>query len=229
MKKIACCVFSYEITKGMKSYGSIGLLKRTQNSKELICCTVDYLQNEIKHKDIYVILGFEEDKIKKKLKDYHFKGYCISNLQYEAYNTGHAFKLMLNHIADQLDHIDGILFTNGNILLKKMPKFYHNKSWILVDKIKNKETFLGCRLKDNNPEYIFYNIGDVMWTEVFFIASKDLKEILKKQTLYHDHMFGFEIINTAMEKQHIVFETLHLDKTKNLVKINGLKDKLKVK
>ena len=230
MKKIACCIFSYEITKGMKSYGSIGLLKRTQSSKELICYVLDYLQINIKHKDIYVMLGFEAEKIKKKLKDYNFKGYFISNVEYQVYNTGYAFKLMLNNIIDKLDSIDGVLFTNGNILLKKIPKFVSNKSWILLDKIKNNDSYLGCRLTDaNNPEYLFYNIGHSAWTEVFYIASSDLKTILSKQNLYHNHMFGFEIINTAITEQNIIFDTLYVDKAKNIVKINGPKDKLKVK
>ena len=46
MKPVACCILSYEITKGMKSFGPIGLLKSSQNAKELILHQINNIKNE---------------------------------------------------------------------------------------------------------------------------------------------------------------------------------------
>ena len=49
--KIACCIFSYNITKGMKSIGPIGTLKRTNKSATLINQQIVYLREIFKNVD----------------------------------------------------------------------------------------------------------------------------------------------------------------------------------
>lgn len=231
MKKIICCIFSYEITRGMKSYGSISLLKSKKQAKELIFHVVNNTYNAVKYKDLYLVLGFEQDKVSKKVLEYNIKSNILLNNLYETSNTGYAFKLFISALIHQTDpNIDGVLFINGNTILKKIPKYPTDKSWVLVSKKnKNQENYIGCQINDNMVQYMYYDIGDYAWTDVFFLKYQDIVKIYNHQNLYSDHMFGFEIINTAIEKQNVIFNILCLDKHNDLIKINGLKDKNKIK
>ena len=76
---------------------------------------------------------------------------------------------------------------------------------------------------------IFYDIGKNAWTETFFLTKRDLLKINNNQELYNNHMFSFEIINTAIEKQNIEFKAVYLDNSSDLIKITGIKDKNKIK
>lgn len=229
MKKIACCLFSYEITKGMKSYGSLGLLK-SAGGKELIYQSIRSLQQATKYKDLYLLLGFDEERIQKKLIEYKINSQHLINDKYDIYNTGYAFKLILNAIMPNIDEIDGVLFANSNTLIKQMPKYYTNKSWVIVQKprTKKKKTNIGCRENNKQVEYMFYDIGDNVWTELFFLTSKDIKLIYSESSLYNDNMFNFEIINTAIEKQNISFNTIYCN-NKDILTITGIKDKNKLR
>ncbi|MEX0597212.1 MAG: hypothetical protein WD512_11990, partial [Candidatus Paceibacterota bacterium] len=92
MKKLACFILSYEITRGMKSVGPKGLLKSKQ-SKELINCQIANIRD--KSIDTYVILGFGLDKIKKRIEYPNI--HIIKNDLYESTNHGYAFELILNN------------------------------------------------------------------------------------------------------------------------------------
>lgn len=229
MKQISYCIFSYQITKGMKSYGSLSLLKHN-NSKELILQLINFLQTKTKHRNLYVVLGFDEEKIKKRFSEHAVSCNYLSNQKYDVLGNGYAFKMTLDSIMVDIDNIDGVLFINNNLLIKNLPKYPTNQSWIITQKVKkNKKnkSYTGCR-GDHNLEYLFYDIGDNEWTGIFFLTSHDLKMIYNHKDLYYDNMFDFEIINTAIEKQHIPFSIINCKHT-DIITINGIKDKAKLK
>jgi hypothetical protein len=229
MKQIICCIFAHEITKGMKSFGSISLLKSNKKSKELLFHTIYNIKKTIKH--IFLVLGFDEERISKKIKEYRLqKIESISNYKYNTTNQGYAFKLAINTILSKYSNYDGILFVNHNNLIKKMPSFPKQKSWILVDKKSYKKRYeIGCFIKDNTLHHMFYDLGDILWAEVVYFSLDDLKKIQQNINQYYDNMFMFEIINKAIEDQNILFHTIQLDKASDLIRINGIKDKAKIK
>jgi hypothetical protein len=231
MKKIVSCIFSHEITKGMKSYGPIALLKAKKYSYELIYYVIKALSLSTKYVELYIVFGFEEDRIKKRLSELNIKNQSISNTMYETTNFGYAFKLLINQLLlKNTDNINGFLFINGNIILKKMPKYPTENSWLLMDKKgPHENSNIGCQISHNIVDYVFYDIGKNAWTETFFLTKKDLLKIHKNQQLYHNNMFSFEIINTAIEKQKIEFKAVYLDNSCDFIKINGIKDKNKIK
>jgi choline kinase len=228
MKQISYCIFSYQITKGMKSYGSLSLLKHN-NGKELILQLIGALQHKTKHRNLYVVLGFDEDKIKKRFIENSIRCDYLSNNKYDIFANGYAFKITLDSIIKDIDNIDGVLFVNNNLLIKNLPKYPTNTSWIMTQKVRYKKnkSYTGCR-GNNCLEYLFYDIGDNEWTGIFFLTSQDLRTIYNNKDLYYDNMFDFEIINTAIEKQNIPFEIIHCDH-KDIITINGIKDKAKLK
>jgi len=231
MKKIVSCIFSHEITKGMKSYGPIALLKAKKYSHELIYHVIKALSLSTKYVELYIVLGFEEERIKKKLSELNIKNQTISNTMYETTNFGYAFKLLIDQLVlEDNNDITGFLFVNGNVILKKMPKYFTDHSWLLMDKKGPQEhSNIGCQITNGVVDYVFYDIGKNAWTETFFLTKKDLLKIHKDQQLYHNHMFSFEVINTAIEKQKIEFKVVYLDSSSDLIKINGIRDKNKIK
>lgn len=228
MKQISNCIFSYQITKGMKSYGSLSLLKHN-NGKELILQLIRFLQAKIKYRNLYVVLGFDEDKIKKRFLENGILCNYLFNHKYDVLGNGYAFKMTLDSIMKDIDNIDGVLFINNNLLVKNLPRYPTDTSWIMTQKVKNKKnkSYTGCR-GDSILEYMFYDIGDNEWTGIFFLTSQDLKTIYNNKSLYYDNMFDFEVINTAIEKQNISFSIIHCEH-KDIITINGIKDKSKLK
>jgi choline kinase len=229
MKQIICCVFAHDITKGMKSFGSISLLKPNKKSKELLFHTISNIKKTIK--TIFLVLGFDEERISKKIKEYRLqKIEPIFNYKYDTTNQGYAFKLAINTILSKYSDYDGILFINHNNLIKKLPSFPKKKSWILVDKKSCKKRYqIGCFIKDNILHHMFYDLGDIVWAEVVYFSFEDLKKIQTNINEYYDNMFMFEIINKTIENENILFHTVQLDKASDLIRINGIKDKAKIK
>jgi len=230
-KNIGCCIFSHEITKGMKSHGQIGLLRSSAKNKELLYYSIRSIQKYSQYHPIHLIIGFEEEKIKKNLTDYNMSINTIYNEEYDTKNYGYAFKLFLQNIDNTyIDNVKGVLFILSNIVIKHLPKFNPKESWILTKKrYKTTQNYIGCTLQDCKVNYMFYNIGESVWTDVFYLTSTDIKKIISGIHNYYDHMFMFEIINTMIEKQKIDIRTVTLDKISDIVKINGLKDKHKIK
>lgn len=234
MTKIACCIFAHEITKGMKSYGSINLLKSGIKTKELIYHCIKHIKATIHSKNIFVILGFEEDKIIKKIKEYNLleETNTIINQYYNEKNQAYSFKLAISKILESDIGINGVLFINSNNIIKKLPVYSTKESWILIDK-KNKipRYNVGCFIAENNlVKHLFYDLGDKYWAEAVYLTLSDIKKIHSQiDTLYYDNMFLFEVLNTAIEKQFIDIKAVYSDKINNIVKITGLKDKSKIK
>ena len=63
--KIACCIFSYNVTKGMKSIGPIGSLKKNNKTDTLILQQIKYVRDIFRNVDIYIVTGFGASKLLK--------------------------------------------------------------------------------------------------------------------------------------------------------------------
>ena len=231
--KIACCILSYNITKGMKSFGPIGMLKKNKNSKELILHQIENLRKIFGTTDIYVITGFGEDKIYKKLESKKYVK-TISNDEYTDKNYGYAVKLFLNKIKENIDDYYGVFFVDCNILIKKLKNKKRNDSWLVAQKHKNtkknnKIDFLGINSQDLHLKYLFYNIGNISWCKSFYLTQTDMKTMIECTDNYHDNMFLFEILNQSVEKLNLDIGINQITSSQDYVEIRGIKDKNKIK
>ena len=231
--KIACCILSYNITKGMKSFGPIGMLKKNKNAKELILHQIENLRKIFGTTDIYVITGFGEEKIHKKLESKKYVK-VISNDEYTEKNYGYALKLFLNKIKDNIDDYYGVFFVDSNILLKQLKNKKRNNSWLVAQKHKqtkknNKLDFLGVNAQDIYLKYLFYNIGNISWCKSFYLTQRDVKSMIEYIDTYHDNMFLFEVLNKSVEKLNIKISINQIVSNQDYVEIRGIKDKNKIK
>lgn len=231
--KTACCIFSYGITKGMKSYGPIGTLKRNKQSKELILLQIENLRRIFGNTDIYIVTGFGEDKIMQIVGEKKYIKY-IRNDSYSSKNYGHAVKLILNNAADVLDNYHGIFFTDANIIFNRILNKKKNISWVVTKKhIQNKTTknedYIGLNIKEKNIDHLFYNIGDFRWCNSVYLTTKDIKSIMSNTEEYYDNMFMFEVINRSIEQNRIRILNNTLESNADVTEIKGFKDKKKIK
>jgi hypothetical protein len=218
MSKISC-VFSYEITKGMKSFGPKGLLKAKKNSNELINCQINNVNIFDK---LCLVVGFGADKLIKKIKDHTNYGYIYNN-DYNTFNEGHALQLILK----QYNPVGGLLLINSGILAN-IKQLNFESSLIAITK--KQECFsLGCIINEkNNVENIFYNVGEYSWCEIVYFSATELnmlKEYVKKNNV--QNMFLFEIINHIIDAGG-TFKCCGMPSNK-IVKIQGIKDSSKIK
>jgi hypothetical protein len=231
--KIACCILSYNITKGMKSFGPIGLLKKNNTAKELILYQIEYLRKIFGSVDIYIVTGFGREKLDKKISQKKYVN-IIHNDEFNHKNYSYAFKLLLNHIGPKLNNYQGVLFLDSNILIKTLKNKKRNHSWLIAKQYKEVpggEDFLGINTNElNMVEYLFYNIGNLSWCKSFYLTQHDTQAIIKNMALYHDNMFLFEVINQSIERLGL---QIHVNQVtannREIIEINGLKDKYKVK
>ena len=114
--KIACCIFAYEITKGLKSVGPLGLKKRNSRSKPFLLEQIESIKKQFGAVDFYIITGFESKKIENLLPN---KKYIktIYNDKYDTKNHGLAIKLFLDRIEHNTDKYSGYLILEQNSLV----------------------------------------------------------------------------------------------------------------
>lgn len=227
--KIACCIFSFNITKGMKSYGPIGALKKNNTSKELIVHQIEYIKKIFGSIDIYVVLGFGQEKILSSVKNKK-NIYFIYNNSYDKKNYAYAFKLFLHEAKEKLRDYDGVLFIDSNILVRHLSYKNTSFSWIVAKKIKkNTIDYLGIRINEasDTADMIFYKLGKFAWCKSFYLTQKDIQTCTLHIHKYYDNMFMFEILNHSIDRLGInlkINETTHSGSTE----INGIKDKTKI-
>lgn len=230
--KVACCILSYNITKGMKSFGPIGLLKKNQKSKELILLQIENVRKIFGSVDIYLITGFGSDKISKLVQNKKYVK-IIENDQFADKNYGYSLKLFLNNIEDKIDDYQGFFFVDSNILIKNLLNKKKNKSWIVckknIKRTKNPEDFIGFNNIDETISYMFYNLGEYSWCNSFYLSKNDIKQMIMYKDYYYDNMFLFEILNLAIEKFNLQLFANFTKTQKDVINIKGLKDKNKIK
>jgi len=229
MSRIACFILSYEITKGMKSFGPIGLLKSGGFNRELILCQIHNLKTLFPKTDISIISGFGGDKLHKKIPS-DIK--TITNNEFDTKNQGYALKLILDSY--DLDRYDGIFIINSGTLIRNFSPHKNlstKKSWILSKPIRKSQQhikFLGARTDNKGQvDYIFYDIGDYAWCDSVYICNHDIGLIKNNITSYYDNMFLFEAINKSITND-AKYEQIIVNND-SITNIIGMKDKHKIK
>lgn len=230
--RIACCILSYNITKGMKSLGPIGLLKKNQNSKELILQQIDDLKQMFRNVDIYVITGFGNEKLQSIIEKKR-NVYNIINREYADKNQSYAIKLFANKIKNNIDQYHGVFFINSNIIIKQLISKRKSLSWLVVSKKGNinEKDRIGINLdkETGRIRYLFYNIGEQTWCQSLYLKQDHLRHFVEMSEDCHDNMFLFEMINKMIDRHNIEIYANYLQKNKDYIYISGPKDKNKIK
>lgn len=223
MTNVVGCIFSYDITKGMKSFGPKGLLK-SKKSDELINCQINNMSKITD--EICVITGFGADKLTKKINGLSDIDILV-NTHYDNYNEGYALELLLDNYLDKVKGL--LLISNGLLFSTQITDITKSIIYTTKKKKDNINSFnLGCIFDDTILENIFYDIGENLWCEAVFICKKEL-DILQKyrQTINIKNMFLFEILgNSIIHGAQYFKEEIP---QKNAIKIQCIKDSAQIK
>jgi hypothetical protein len=188
-------LLSYEITKGMKSFGSKCLLPVKVNNKVdfLLNHQINLLQKSLGSVEKFLlVLGFDIEKICKKI---HFGDdiEIINNEAYRSYGQSYALSLALSKI----DNKYPTLILMSGILIKSPLNINTDNNIVFVTNNKNSSFRLGCTLVDNRVEYLFYNL-EPYWAECLLVQPQHLDRFIDL-TNSNKNMLFFEIINKSLE------------------------------
>jgi hypothetical protein len=215
-----------EITKGMKSIGSKSLLSISKTDT-IIDYQIKYIKKFYKDANIYVLTGFERDKVAKKI---------------DRYNRYNNIKILYNDEYEQANHVDSLLkyienhipnnclIINNGVLLKEKLQIDHNDSTVFTLSKHKDGFFVGVNLEhssDSNISYLFYGLTK-QWIECVFLNSLAINKIIelnKKQKL--SNLFLFELLNLIIENGCSVLSK-EVNK-KDILKINTQDDLKKTK
>ncbi len=230
MKNIQCFILSYEITKGMKSYGPLGLLKNNDHSKELILHQIECVNRVFSKPSITIVSGFGTEKLYKKLSKNIGK---IYNDKFENANHGYAIKLILANFDS--NKYDGLFIMDHGVVLKdveNLPCPPFKNSWILNRKTKKHDTknkYIGSVMDAQDQlDYIFYDVGSLAWCNSVYLCKKDVEKLKASTNTFYDNMFLFEVINKSVSSNMIKYHNFVIPND-SFIMITGIKDKYKIK
>jgi len=184
---------SYEITKGMKSFGPKGIIPiGKRNQEPLIVKQLNQFNNSRKYR-INIIVGFEHDKIIKAVHQAKISANIIYNHNFAKDNAGYAIRLALNKIGKS-----NFLFIDNGIITNYSPKDTSYSKIPLLKKNDNGLFEIGAT-KSETIEYLFYDLNP-RWSELLFISKNDFDAIANVSNNNRiDHLFFFEYINLLID------------------------------
>ncbi len=210
----------HEITKGMKSFGPKAIIPigKKNNIEPLIIKQIKNTQKALENTSfkIHVVVGFEQDKIIKILKNFNPKINIIKYDKYAESNSAGVVLECLNIIPN-----GHYLFVENGIICNYKPK---NNSESLIPVLltkknnKNDKFTIGVTASDNKAEYMFYDLAQNKWSEILFVSEMDAERIRQLSSVASvNHMFLFEYINFLIES-HVNFYIDHIPQN-NIIKI----------
>lgn len=206
----------------MKSYGPTQLLNLSQHV--LIDIQIEAIRAIHKNFEILICCGFEASKIiryvKNKYRNLNIR--IIENQLFETTNCCESLRLCLNNISPSST---SILVCSGDLLLyPELLKIYEDNPYIIVEKEQKKISSLeiGCVVDDME---IVTNMSfglPTVWSEIFYLNSRDTIEHLRKIVSYNGfgNRFIFEALNEFMDSKHKFTKVVN---KYNVVKINNMK------
>jgi hypothetical protein len=215
-----------EITKGMKSFGPKCLL--SINGISLIEYQIKYIRKFFKKDTIYLITGFESEKIKK-----HIYNHTSINTKNIVFLEDHNYKNN-NQAASIIEYAinkknkNGSLFINNGILMKNnfLKNLNLNKNHIFSIHGKKSNFNIGSN-PTQQVEYLFYDLP-VLWSECAYFNHQTIEYLKNNFTIENSgSMFFFELINKLIEHK-IYFSNHSIPKT-NITKILNMKDISKIR
>jgi hypothetical protein len=215
-----------EITKGMKSFGPKSLIHIKNIS--VIEHQLMQIRSHFRNNHIYLLTGFESDKIKKVVSSSRYVTkkkhiHILENKSYESHNQTSS----IHQYAQQYQSNHGAMFINNGILTK------YNFSKI-INKNKNHLFFVGGQKANFNIgssqldsiEYLFYDLPN-LWSECVYLTNQSIHYIKELNIDNIKSIFFFELINQLIDKQ-FEFDSATIPKTQ-ILKIINIKDTSKVK
>ena len=177
----------------MKSYGPKCLLR--VNEKETIIEKIIHNVNTVFSKDeIIVCVGFEADKIIRKIPDYVR---IVENQLYKETNTVESLRLAINNCTSE-----SILIIHGDLVFnpKTIQSINKKESSIIVDSSERfKDDEIGVTIVDNKVTTFAYGLP-TKWAQIAYLTGEELYMFKKEcSDRSKNKMDTFEILNNIVK------------------------------
>lgn len=178
----------------MKSYGPKCLL-RVNNEETIIEKIISNVKKTFSFCEIIVVVGFEADKIIKKLSP---EIRIIENQLYETTNTIESVRLAIHNSV-----YSNVLIIHGDLVfnINSIKDITEGGSCVVIDSRKRfKNDEVGVTIIDNHIANFAYGL-ESKWAQIAYLENQDL-EMFK--TLCFDRkrkkMFTFEVFNMMLDR-----------------------------
>ena len=191
-------------------------LTRFEDDSYLFEHQINLINEVFNHPPIYMVYGFQAEKIEKKVKDVHL----IYNPDYA--DTNVAFSTYLGLEASKKKNaliIYGDLFFNYNMLAQI--KNSGENSFVVIDQHNLEGDEVGCWDKNDSVQNFDYGFP-YRWGQIAYL-KKDEKENFIKHTLKNEKSLGFEILNKVIADGHR-FDLVETEKDSVVVDIDSFRD-----
>lgn len=210
MPNITYVIIACNIDKGMKSFGSKGLM--TFNNKKLLDHQISWIKKKKnKNTDIIIVTNFDYFKLKKAF------GQTVRVIEAQSQNPIYV-GCVASKNAD-ICFIDyGCLF--DPILIQKVDSFTGST---IITTDKSKDLGVGCIVAKEQIEHMFLDLPENKFCNVFFLSQNDTTKI-KQESFYQRHnLLYFETINRLIETGSCVSRSRI--NNKNFIYFNNMRQK----
>lgn len=196
-------------------------LIKLDNGQNLLSRQIDIINQNFTPDDIYCVVGFKKNQIKKEIKCKNIE--FIENNDFENTNVSYSIGLALNEISKK----QNILIIYGDLVFDNDIKIpFSSGTSILSDFSKEKffkKDEVGINSMNSSVVNMNYGVKN-KWCHILYVDKVDREKIDK---IFIDKnnkkLFGFESINIAVENG-VEFKNI---RTENVIEIDSYKDLIK--
>lgn len=179
----------------MKSYGSKSLLLINGRGESLISKQIKVLRGVYPQAEIIVVVGFQEDKIRKKNTDKKVK--FIYNPLYETTNVVYSIGLAMRSCTNKR-----VLIVYGDLLFNKyaITAVSQDTSRVVIDEENFKREEVGLSIDGKEIIHFAYDLP-IKWAQIIYLVGKELK--ILREIIYNEQYirwFGYEVFNQVINK-----------------------------
>ena len=188
-------ILSAGVGRNMRTKGAKALLN--YDGIAVLSHQIKAITSFDKNADIFVVVGFEGEKIIKYISDKKYDVRILYNYNYKLTSQSESWKLAMNCTKPSDYYI-----IHGDIVFDKSILKTQNKSTVLFNKSIDDKKIVGISHQDGLMLNMAYGFTD-KWAQIAFIAKRDYE--LSKDVLnsFKTNKMTFEVLNMISSKSQL--------------------------
>lgn len=213
MNSISYIILACYPDKGMKSYGSKGLM--VFDHKKLFEYQISIIEqyNKNKNYEIIILSNFDSHKIFKSMND------AVNVVELDPQKNP-------IHYGCQISKNSRVLFVDYGLIFNKKALSeikFSNNSEILCGTNKSNSLDVGCVVVENSVEHLFFGLDEHKFCNMFYICEQDYEKIIANSVNHAYNLLYFEIINNLISTGSRI--SARYTNNKNFVYFNNMRQK----
>jgi len=209
----------------MKSYGPPSLIKIGE--RKLIDHQIEAIQSRLSNFEIILCVGFDAERVGKYIRNNYpdVNVRIVENQIFNDSNTCEGMRLALNNTNN-----DKVLVLDGNIMFSAdiLSQIKVSQSCVLGESEPSDNLEIGFNLNESEQIEHFAYGASQLWSEIFFLSSREAVDTLRKIISNTDYKtkFMFEALNDLIKTRH---KMTMISNQHPIKKINNIKTYHKIR